>query len=479
MDFDLALSTVAHYRWGSLAVSFDRTLIRNRALFDAMQREQELDYTVETNREAREVISFLHEIVHYAQDLDTGVGHWDDHLRRRWLPECLVSLRGPGSHPQSALPFPQSYDDDDLDGDVSYARTLHEAFIGDRQLFHGRRSMPAARAEAIARIVNGDLGTNHAADTMVNLWPEALFEGEAAATVYSLLAKGKIDTSRRESLDDCAELWDFFELPEIYQVSFQLFMSAFDGLPDDPDWRVDVAFDWFTALTDLACAHPSPDWFERHENVDRAHFEPGVKFLRLVRALADNGRAVEHVVEHPEAVERVLLDAMPFRYPTAREVYAGWAEWYDRAIRDGAGGGGAVLAVRRDNARRRATTEPIMPAKTPMRLATAALPLLMFDNLGPHQTWHRAMLVQPELQGELVADSLYDASQAALVGAMLESGRFRCPLAITRFCASAQAGCRAVRDLRDLPQVPGCHVRGMLEANGYRIAPADPASPGA
>ncbi|WP_157436500.1 hypothetical protein [Actinospica robiniae] len=477
-DFDLALSTVAHYRWGSLAVSFDRTRIRNRALVDAAGREQDLDYTVENTTEAAEVVAFLHELVHYAQDLTTGVGHWDDQLRRRWLPECLVNLRGPGSHPRPALPFAEDYDDDEqLTGDVSYTRTIHEAFIGDQQIFRRDKSFPAARAQAIADMVNRDLGTDHTPDQTLSLRPEALFEGEAAATVQSLMLKGKIDTSRRGALDDVANLWDFYRQPESYQASFRLFLSAFDALPEDPEWRAETAFDWFTTLIDLACAYPDPDWLARHPRVERTHFEPGVKFLRLTRAITGNARAIERVVDDAEAVERILLDAMPFRYPTARKVYAGWADWFDRKIRTESVGE-PVLTVRRDSARRRADGNPILPTKTPMRMITAQLPLMMFDRQGPHQTWHGEMLADSERQSAVLADSLYDSTLAELVGAMVETGRFRCPLGLTGFCRSAQDRCRKITDLRQLPPLPGCHVRGMLEANEFRIATTDPATPG-
>lgn len=469
-QFDLALSKVAHYRWGSLAVSFDRAQVRNRASFDAARRESHLDYSVENDKEARELISFLHEFVHYAQDLDTGVGHWDDYLRRRWLPECVVNLRGPGSS-STALPFPQSHPDEDLNGDLSYARGLYGGLISDQQLFRRDRTMPAARAEAIARIVNEDLGTDYGADETANLWPEALFEGEAAATVYSLLLKGKVESDRRELLTDISDLWDFFKLPGVYQSSFQLYMSAFDGIPDDPEWLPETAFDWFSTLVDIACAYPSPASFQRHRDVDRAQFEPGIKFLRMVRALAERGREVEQAIEEPETLERILLDTMSFRYPTAREVYADWADWLDKAVDNSAGVARPVLIVRRDSARRRAAKTPIVPAKTPMRLTIAQLPLLMVDNQGPHQTWQGRIVFDQERQAALVADSMYDAMVTELVAAMLDTGRFRCPLAVAGYCRSAQEGCRRIKDLRHLPGAPACHVRDMLEVNGYHLAP--------
>src|SRR5688500_2340549 len=78
MRFDLNSPSLAQYHWGTLFCRFspNAPIARNTYI-------QILAYTAagvapwRTDDEFRVTAALLHEIVHLAQDLTTGIGHWD------------------------------------------------------------------------------------------------------------------------------------------------------------------------------------------------------------------------------------------------------------------------------------------------------------------------------------------------------------------------------------------------------------------
>ncbi|GAA0984735.1 hypothetical protein GCM10009555_059010 [Acrocarpospora macrocephala] len=472
-DLSLPLGA-ARYRWGSLIVFFKGAPVRNQTLFQELQHESFGQFAWQSNAEVRESLAFMHEIVHYQQDLGTGVGHWDDNVRRRHIPDCLLSLRVPVSRTDLAFPFARHDEDEATNGDLEYAWFVYEDFLLEKLIFLHNSDVPASRHQKIAAILALELGVEVQPEQYEFLLPESILEGEAAATVYGTILASQATAEARELIYAHSGMWDIFEMnpAPVYQATMQAFVGGYPDLPDDPDWQPRSAFDLFTFLIDLSCAHPCPEWFEKH-GVDRTNFEPGVKFFRLARALAGldltGRRAIEHAFSSDdlEAAEDVLLERISFDYPKAREIYAGWVEHYTN---DNHRGDNRVLATRLASARYRAEVKPIIARKSVMEATMAGIPVLLHGAQGGHQVWFGDTIIQPTEQTMLQVDAALDAVHYELVTAMLDSGRFRCPLATRSLCGSAQNTCRhGIDNLRLLPEAPGCHVRVQLEVNGFNI----------
>ena len=80
----------ADYEWGTLVPTFRSTArVHEKTLLDTLQS---LYYHVgpwKTELEFRRTIAFMHEFVHFGQDLFTGVGCWDYLVQQKYLPKVL------------------------------------------------------------------------------------------------------------------------------------------------------------------------------------------------------------------------------------------------------------------------------------------------------------------------------------------------------------------------------------------------------
>src|SRR5262249_30772139 len=88
-QYSLRSGNIADYKWGSYVTQFHLAPFGKRTWAEILASIMAGAGIWKTPAELRAYIAFLHEIVHYFQDVTTGVGHWDFVAREHHRAELL------------------------------------------------------------------------------------------------------------------------------------------------------------------------------------------------------------------------------------------------------------------------------------------------------------------------------------------------------------------------------------------------------
>jgi hypothetical protein len=456
---DLNLDVVGRYRWGSLVCDFPLAPAKARTAVEIVAAREADLLEFDSAATGRAVLSLMHEAVHYAQDLTTGVGHWDYVTRHRLVPRLLPWVQAVGA----ADPYLR------LGRQILTSGAANKAFREYKaKLLFGDYADVQAREAPARAVLRAELGPAvDEADWIIGL--DSILETEAMAAVLIEVLGRKMSAATEELLQELATLWDPGRMERKYR---DLFAASFlgSGLASSKlsvRSRLLAQSEMISFTTDIALAYPPPILMTRRA-LDPQQLEPGVRFSRVSRALvAMSDSKAAGFLEHwrgrdLEACERILLSEVPVLYPSCREIYQAWVEELE-SLRDD--DDDQVRAVRLEAARARATGRPIVTPKGVHRLIDLSCPLIVRGSQETQYLWQGLRAVDPRAQALYLADLSREERSTRLVDHYFADDPFICPLAEHKLCSAAQDECRnGWARLSALPARDLCAVRSGLEA---------------
>jgi hypothetical protein len=453
----------ADYEWGTLVPTFRSSArVHKKTLLDTLQS---LYYRVgpwRTELEFRRTIAFMHEFVHFAQDLFTGIGCWDYLVQQKYLPRVLGDARSRSSEQPNRVPFARTEDVENYYEEIVYVPT--------KKLSARRRQK---LLDAIGRLPDFQLRN---VDDLLPCFAENLLESEAAVTVlyqYFNLEQMVSEDGEQIAKQNRALYFPGY-MPEQYWSQFSFFLEALDLDLENARHNEDMfaSYCWmFILVCDLACAHPSPRLLQA-KGQDRIEYEPGIKFIRLVRAMnrlseveGKDFAAASQRKDLP-AMEKILLDQCDYPYLTGQEVYEDWADLFaEMAKQDD----DRVLAMRASCCRQRVNEPMYFIGKYAARSVEQNIPVYVLTPPG-FVFFGINKFLFPEEQDALFVDLLKRSRDFALTSFFFGDGKYRCPLAESKQCDAATVTCLdGISRGQQFPPAGDCIVRHGLEACGFRI----------
>jgi hypothetical protein len=333
-EFRLDASSVASYLWGSSLSRYPLAAVDRHTLVEVLAHESGGHQGWTTPALFRERTSFIHEMVHYLQDISTGIGHWDHLARRTEWPKIFAGAR---TIRQLSLKSGGG-----LAWAVAAAADRDPLQLADR-LVDGLRyvpsfSLPTARTARLAEKLAQHVRHDGDPDVLAAFMPESLLEAEAMAVVAWTVASARLTDDEQEVVSDERDLWHPSHLGERYTRTWDFFLPLFleemgpdaeERWAEDPRIWLGMALRLLTFLIDLACAHPSPRLLG---DEDLHEHEPGLKFARLCAALralpGDRTLAVYEALAEQDyrTAEANLASMLAYPYPASHDVYADWAD---------------------------------------------------------------------------------------------------------------------------------------------------------
>jgi hypothetical protein len=468
-DFDLGNGHAAAYGWGTCFSRYPTAAVDRRTLVELLASNVAGSSGWESTADFRERTAFTHEMVHYLQDLSTGLGHWD-HVQRLALVTKVfpdLSRETPGSGPR----------------DLVAARHAR-AWTASRLRFVPDAAFPYARAErmrgamGLPAAVPGDDGVD-----LMAYRPEGLLEAEAMAVTALMVLGSARNGPDHEMAFDERTLWHPDDLAPIYQATWDDFLPLFlsemgEGAErrfeeNNRTW-ITVGFRLLAFLIDLACAHPDPRRIR--SEADLAAHEPGTRFLAFCRALHGlDGGPTTLFYEHfsngrLDEAEDVLLSGCDRGYPPSRQVYGEWVEYYDTMAESEDLPLDPVTRLRRAVAEVRAATHLLGSWKTIWTFLDHEIPIMVITAGGIESTQTGHYAVDPEAVPALVREAYLQVLDVRMVDYYLTGAPVTCPRATMQVCDAATPRCRAgLRAAADFP-AQGCLVRDKF-AGGFGLEP--------
>jgi hypothetical protein len=480
MAIELRLPTgaPAHYEWLSNAIYIDDAtpieLFRLIELNTDSTKDDSLHLTAPTLmrygtdlgtisspnpwsnvQEAIADLSMRHEFSHYAQDLTTGVGHWDELIFR----SEFVSLVGMYSDRQDWSHY------EDIRSDI-VEKTFERFFVLVPPHIEDTRKRRRASFLKRARIADlppgGDVGSFGIA---------SLLEADAIAEVVihasDLLHHG--DQAVRLLFDgDVVHLWNPFEMPSRYRLLFdgvrQVVMSNGVGALLDTQLGVIRLLRFIAVLLqqliDLSLAYPAPSFFKGRPANQRKYFDPVVKFYCLLSAYNQMGatagaRLKRSLQENTSDFQDALLMDSPFRdiFPDKAEIYRGWETALLALEPDD-----VILSLRKHSAKMR-QKENIVIRRSPLGSTILERSGLWW--------WNSRQLPVPLFSGDFASLMDVAAAQAVVLSRICDlrildllchKKVMSCPI-VGKNCAGEMQSCRdGIRDLMVFPREQ-CTIR--------------------
>jgi hypothetical protein len=457
--FPLRAASLAHYNWGSLLPRFSaRAPLTTRSLPEFVSQMNQEVGVWKTEAQFRGFIAFHHEVVHYLQDLTTGIGHWDYLIQRQRVPQVL----GEGLWSKFGLKHTIT--------EKSLAKEL--LYVPTSKLPRKRRAMLLANLRKLApKLKRGE-------ETPYSI--ESLLEAEAAVTVDLQWRRFKKSTEAGWGIaDQNRHIFDPWKMPEGYRalveefamITLQPIVHRFENEPVLFEAAMMLHNLTFILLSDIACAHPPPFMFKDH-GLSQAEYEPGLRFARLARAysmMPDELEPWRSLVwsSDVEGIERHLKPYMNYDYISYGEINKAWVsvlrklseESDDRLLKLRCKA--ALVRAERPNSLLNKTLASFIDHGLRLPLCTA--PGFIGYGFTPED-------LDPDEDKIFFVDLMRLNRDAALADYFLKTGPFICPLAETGSCQIPIAVCsEGMKSISELPDSPHCAVRCSLKESNFSL----------
>jgi hypothetical protein len=478
MSFDLNSPSLAQYHWGTLFCRFSPAAPVQRGTFIriisslAAERAPWSD-----DAECHAAIAFLHELVHLAQDLTTGLGHSDylthhtgTHLLLRYMP-IVLRTEGWDTRPPYRQP-----------ANCSWLNGQEDTFVAgvrDQLRYYPFAMTPRSRREAIRTLLQNGL-KNSIEDQDVFEWSvQSLLEGDAMLSVKQTLRRLQATDTQREIYERNTALVDEDKLgPEYSQTVVQV-AGIIDHhvSPSEKDLMA-VIPRFFGLLVDSAVACPPLDWIETR-NQKMEQYEPSVKAVRLMLAFQQlkgseiDGFWTAMAENRYLDLETILLRHTSFAYPSSTEIYEAWIKALEPRAKEE-----ITAEIRSGACRFRLDNGVLLPYRGIDLLFSMKAPILYLQSHGGFVKHDWGLRIfDREKDHELTQELVDQFMIMELAEFLFRTGEFRCPHAQAGICPAVEDGCVAgFTHLAQFPSSADCRARSVLNSCGA-ITPASGTKP--
>ncbi len=460
--------SIANYKWASSLISFARFAPAHKETLNSLLSARSVAAAPwHTGLEFRITISFLHELVHFYQDLYTGAGHADYLIYRRLNRKAfacaeqilaLIEFFGISGENESDLSslYEQLQAALLLDADPDIRQ-----FVVERKNYADK----AARIQEIQDFLQQLFGAELIPLEPESLLTESLFENEAVATVYLQYLQFKCSDDQYL----ISKAFDYLVRPEtmtgVYTGCIDI-LTAFSrealGAEADPDLIERNALTILNFILDLSAAYPPRTLLEA-SGIDRVAFEPGVKFTCLLHALQTMDQVQADLFiygltgQNATMGEQALLKSCRINYPPADMVYAAWLDLFEDLRTDRLD---HLLETRINACKARLSSRTGSFAPKDLALYTFTnqnLPLSVISNDGIIIYGQHIQTLDEFRFGYMTALLSWNLD-FNLFHLLHEGQEFNCPYAESQVCSISRPNCRHIHKLTDIPAERQCYV---------------------
>ncbi|HKS26428.1 MAG TPA: hypothetical protein VJS44_01350 [Pyrinomonadaceae bacterium] len=474
--FHLHANDVASYRWGSLLATYSpfapvdtRTLPETIASFAAGVAAWK------SNPEFRENISFIHECVHYLQDMLTGVGHWDYTVRRKSMRGVLGDAMLLTWAPQSRPPFTnESARDEYMPTEIlSEALETRESAL-DSFLFVPSPNLSASRMKDISGALAAAAGVKEVPQSDVEpLLVDSLLESEAMVTAWLQVSWLKMSDEQWEIAEQNRTLFNPLHMSSKYVDTFYNFYGSLSPAEGgETNTFVKLMLRLFPFFVDLSCAHPSERLLEQTSS-SKMDYYPGLKFARLIRSFlkftpAEDEKFYQAIYEKDVwKAEDYLLQHCEFPYMASRQIYEDWSELFTEMAK---ADDNRILRIRQQCSQFRLSDPSACVTKTLSFPVFNKVPIYYLLPTGIQSYGFSYDHIDPEEKAIYFADLMQYNRDLALIDYYFDTGQFICPFAEANVCDAITNACRTgITEPNQFPQRDACLVRHSLEAAGFKL----------
>ena len=473
MIVELHAGQIANYRWSSHLTRFGRLAILESKSFAKILAAFSAGFAPWTDDvEFRSIVAMIHEIAHYLQDVTTGIGNWDFLARSETMGLVFYLLKQryafiAANEFRLARPYQQLLDNE-----------LNE--LRDKLVFVDKLRLPEPRKALLAKKISQVIGAAVSVDRIGPYLLENLLEADAVATTMKVLLRFESTDKEWEFATDNVSLWRLGDMPEVYTESLVDFLAIYERWMGDPlaeqrhqskQSPLAIFLGLFSFLVDIACAYPSPAFFASTEK-DRAEFEPGLKYFRLLVSMQRfNPQQVQRFwdgyhSDHLSETETALLENCAFPYPTTGDIYSDWAQYLaqKRASDDS-----RLLKMREQNSLYRAAHPDSGRCKALHSLLENKSHLIYVRSGGMVFHGTSGDFFDEKERGFYFADVSKINRDMALSEYLVHSKLFICPLAEMNVCTAVTEQCtQGLSNAQEFP-IDGCLIRKAVETSGISL----------
>jgi hypothetical protein len=471
IGFDLQHPALASYRWGSLYTHFSWFATPTKELINQVIRMLATNTAPWKNAiELRATISFLHEIIHYLQDVSTGIGHWDFLVRQEYLPQILAVSRTRSWTPSEA-PY-------GMQEAALLASEMNEnlIFVPFKYISEKRQRKLISHISALKYL--SDIPCDREIDFSV----EAMLEAEAAWGAVNKVFGLLMDDSQAAVLTNETGLFDLRSMGREYSAAYEyiedLLSLTNTKTPVSRREALNVHTTLLSMLVDIACAHPSPA-LQRKCGVSLWDLSPPVRFVRMMHAFHTisevDGRDFTKAltdIDYSKA-EEVLLRKCKVKYPNSQEVYS---DWKDQLRPFEAEDSTASIRITSCDRRLELPDRAGQKSLESLVLGKArGLPIYCHTSAGVLRAYFGWRNFPGGDEDEILQADMYRTDRDMRLAQLVIDGEaFSCPLSETNRCDVAQTRCRdGMSDLNLLPSLKECLIRDALTSAGWNIKGAN------
>ena len=467
LPFELHSGTSATYAWSSHVARFATlTPVERKAIPKFLGSISSGVAVWESAAEFRAFATLVHEVVHYFQDLTTGMGTWDFLKRRENAAQSLWFLRE--AQGQQAR------------GNIRSVRDMFSLAqdkvkeLNSKCVYVPTSDFPPERREKLRQGMSACVGKEAPAEDVVPFLVENMLESEAAAVTFSTIRDLRMTDEQWEIARDNGQLWLLGEMPDVYTHTIGLLEGIFEhwmGTPMD-ELRKEVvdAFQTLAVfLIDLCWAHPDPEYFE-DTGVDDSQYEPGLKLMRLLvrlqRATSAEAEAFQGALwkeRDLDKAEALLIANCGFAYLPVRQVYERWCGYLGKLCQSD---DNRLLKARSHVCERRKEHADGMVIKRFGYFFDAQIDLHYMANNGIQSWWTSPNAVDPDEIKMVFADLMSLNRDLGIIDYLVGGGAFVCPFAEARTCDAARDTCKTgITMAGQFPETKICLIRKFLESN--------------
>ena len=303
---------LASYEWGAGEMQFSPFAALKSEIF--RRGIVELDcgiITLETRRDLSCLIAFTHEHRHFQQDYSTGLGHWDFVARINKIVDTFsLSINFSDAHVVDQIP----------------------AYLLPHVKKDSQIILNAPEQGEVDLISNYLESVGISSDIAGLFTTRRLLEMDAVLFTYMKLTSIPFSSKiGKDNLTPLRPLFSYTAMPSIYTETIICCIHSMLGkvVTDEPlGKRVDEILRTIQFLLSLSFAHPDPNTLSASRQ-GRDDYIPGVRFLRMMQALADWFRSPLPTPASARELEYEVLKLCTFPYLTYLEIGDGWTAYFD------------------------------------------------------------------------------------------------------------------------------------------------------